>query len=137
MEITEAQLTRFRQWANDKRRVVATVNTPGGLVEFDGELKAIHTSGFMIRPRGRPGHEMAKMTDVEKLELFDERPKPIEGKRMAHITYGSIRQHLADRHGFAIEDLNGQDYTENVAYDVHEAEHAPNADGTVSHFHEG
>lgn len=136
MDITTSQLAQFQQWAKDGRRVIATIETPQGIVEIDGELKAAHQAGIMIRPRGRPNHEMAKMTAVEKLELFDDRPKPIEPKRMSHVAYGSIRAHLADRHGFALEELNEPGFNENRAYDVHDAEHHPTAD-KMSHFHEG
>ena len=131
---------QLKQWANDERRVVATVNVVQDgkpvAIEIDGKLKAAHEKGIMIRPKGRIDPEMAKMEDIEDIQLYDERPKPIEPKRMTHIMFGSIRQHLADRHGLSLLELNDKDFTENSAYDAHEADHAPSAD-PMSHFHEG
>lgn len=131
---------QLKQWAVDERRVVAKVNAivegQPTLVEIDGQLKAVHERGIMIRPKGRIQPEMATMDDLEEIQLYDEKPKPIQQKRMAHVMFGSIRQHLADRHGWALEELNGADFTEARAYDVHEGEHLPTAD-PISHFHEG
>lgn len=137
MNPSAEQLMNYKKWALDERRVVAVINLPNGeAIEIDGQLKAVHERGIMIRPKGRITPEMANMDDVEKLELYDDIPKPIGEKSMQHIAFGVIRQHLADRHGFALEELNAREFTESKAYDVHVAEHAPGAD-KMSHFHEG
>lgn len=134
MEITTDTLVRWGSWT--ERRVVAVVNTESKAVEIDGDLKAVHERGVLIRPRGRVSFEMIDIGNIESLELFDDIAKPITVKRMAHILYGATRQHLADRHGFALDELNSKEFTEARAYDVHEAEHAPGSD-EMSHYHEG
>lgn len=136
MEITPEKLAVYKRWVTEERRVVAVINKNDTALEVDGQLKAAHERGIMIRPKGRMVPEMIDPEDLESLELYDERPKRIEPKRMAHIVYGNIRQHLADRHGFALEDINGPDANENWAYDEHEKEHAVSAP-KMSHFHEG
>lgn len=134
MDVSSAHIAQWTTWI--ERRVVAIVNVSDTAVELDGDLKAVHERGIMIRPRGRTSFEMIETIDLESLELYDEKPKRIEPKRMAHVLFGATRQHLADRHGWALDELNSPEFTEARAYDVHEEEHAPGSD-PISHFHEG
>lgn len=131
---TSETFERYSKWAEDKRRVVVIAKQDKEMVEFDGELRAVHVRGIMIRPRGRVSPVMIPPSDLESLVLYESVPKPIDPKAVSPILFGQFRQHLADRHGFALEDLNAKGYTENQAYDDHQKEHAPDAP-KMSHFH--
>lgn len=138
MTETLFDIEKYRPWIGREVVVVANAEKSDGTklaVEIRGELRAVHVEGIMIRPKGRTTPEMVSTSEIEKFDLYDELPKPISSKRLADVAFGSIRQHLADRHGVSLNDLNAPDFTEAHAYDFHLDDHSETAE-PISHFHE-
>lgn len=124
-------LDYHRNWL--EKRVVAVVKLPNkNPIEIDGELKAVHQRGIMIRPRGRQANEMIETAYLTDIALYDDKPQPIKRKEMNQILYGSIRAHLADKHGVSLAMLNEEGFTEDQAYDYHLKHHR---ETELSHIH--
>ena len=99
------------------------------LVEVEGKAEAANELGILLKPKGRTQVELIEASKIESVEFAPEPEKKIAAKTIAVIDYGKARQHLADRHGLTLEEVN--QLNEEQALDYHnQTEH-----GTLGHVH--
>lgn len=89
------------------------------LVEIEGKAEAANELGILIKPKGRTQVELIEAAKIESVEFAPEPEKKIAVKTIAVIEYGKSRQHLADRHGLTLDEVN--QLTEEQGLDYHGA----------------
>lgn len=118
MTDTDTDLTRYQG-----QRVIVQVkldepNDKGEtLVEVEGKAEAANALGILIKPKGRTQVELIEAEKIESVELAPETEKKLTAKSLTPIDLGKARQHLLDRHGFNLEEVNK--LNEEQAFDLH------------------
>lgn len=87
------------------------------LIEVEGKAEAANELGILLKPKGRTQVELVEASKIESVEFAPEPEKKISAKTIALIDYGKARQHLADRHGLNLDEVN--QLTEEQALDFH------------------
>jgi hypothetical protein len=87
------------------------------LVEITGKAESSNVMGVLLKPKGRTQFELIPASEIESIEFAPEEAKKLKQKTIAVIDYGKARQHLVDRHGVALSEVN--DMTEEKAFEYH------------------
>lgn len=102
------------------------------LVEVEGEaMEANPSVGLFFRPRGKTMGGLVKLDELEDIRLAPITLKPVKVKGLKNMTLDTVRQHLADRHGFSVELLGTTN--EEQAAKIHNDLHAATKD--LAHNH--
>lgn len=92
---------------------------------FNGEMNVI-----MVREKGKTMGFLIDLKDLIEISLDDKGSKVIKSKKLKEVDVANARQHLADRHGYPLESVNGM--SDEEAFDVHEdTDHSD-----LSHHHQ-
>lgn len=92
-------------------------------IELEGEIiEANPKVGVLFRQRGRTNGELVMAHEIEDIRLLVIPPKPIKVKGLKRMNAETVRQHLADRHGVSVANLNKTDEVE--AMKMHDSLHA-------------
>lgn len=103
------------------QKVIARVtpeNGEGDVESLEGKAEVANESGLLLKVKGRSGLQLIALDRVEALEFAPETPKKIATKTVKVIGYGKVRQHLADRHGWTVSDL--EEVSEEDALNTHQ-----------------
>jgi hypothetical protein len=92
------------------KRVTLVYHGPDGEEAVVCTVSAANAMGVMVKPK-------VEKDDIVSIELADEEIKQIKSKSLKVITLGNARQHMADRHGYKVADINGM--TEQAAFEFH------------------
>lgn len=93
----------------------------------EGKVEAASTMGVAFKPKGK-GTVIVLPSDVEAIEASAV-VKKITRKSMLPATLDNVRQHLVDRHGYKVSDI--EQYTPEQALEFHNSlEH-----GELGHDH--
>lgn len=91
--------------------------TEGEPQTLEGKAEVANESGLILKAKGKSGLQLFSLERVESLEFAAEEPKKVTVKTVKVIGYGKVRQHLADRHGYTVTDL--EDFSEEEALHTH------------------
>jgi hypothetical protein len=87
----------------------------------EGKVEAASTMGVAFKPKGK-GTVIVLPSDVDAIEAAAV-VKKITRKSMLPVTLDNVRQHLVDRHGYKVSDI--EQYTPEQALEFHSTlEHA-------------
>jgi hypothetical protein len=75
----------------------------------EGKADVANPTGLLLKPKGKSGLVLLSLDKIVSISYAPEKAKKISVKKVKIIGYGGVRQHLADRHGYTVADL------ENVA----------------------
>lgn len=120
------------------QKVIVTVNLTEAnekgetSVELEGTAQSANELGILLKPKGKTSVKLIEASQIERVQFAPEEAKALKAKPLQPVKYGNARQHLADRHGVPLADVN--QLSEESALSYHEdVEH----DQTViSHFHQ-
>lgn len=87
------------------------------LIELEGKAEAANALGVLIKPKGRTQVELIERGKIESIELAPESEKKLTSRSLLPVDFGKVRQHLLDRHGNTLEEVNG--LTEESAQTYH------------------
>lgn len=87
------------------------------LIELEGKAEAANALGVLIKPKGRTQVELVERGKIESIELAPESEKKLTARSLLPVDFGKVRQHLLDRHGVTLEEVNG--LTEESAQTYH------------------
>lgn len=80
-------------------------------------------AAIMGKEKGKSSIQMIEARNILGIELAEEKPKNILKKHLKPVELGQARQHLVDRHGYAVNDIAPM--AEQKAFDFHaEADHS-------------
>lgn len=100
----------FKQFTGKKVRVVHNLEKPNAqghmAEEIEGTVQVGNALGLLIKPKGRT---MSDLIEADKIESVDEivsAPKQLKAKALKDVTLENARQHLLDRHGWHLAEVN-------------------------------
>jgi hypothetical protein len=112
-EATALDLTKY----DGKKVVVQRTNSDNVLEEVEGTVQTGNALGLLIKPKGKASVEIIEASSIEGVELAPEKAKKLGPKYIKEVELGQARQHLLDRHGATLNEVN--EMTEQEAYDEH------------------
>lgn len=81
-----------KEEATETKGVVEAVNVDMGVI--------------LVKPKGRASGVMVVLADIVELGLDEDALKPLKARTLKPVKLGEARQHLADRHGWQLDELN-------------------------------
>lgn len=118
--MTDTDLTKFQG-----KRVLVQVkldqpNEKGEtLIEVEGKAEAANALGILLKPKGRTQVDLIEADKIESVELAPDTEKKLAARTISNAEYGKARQHLLDRHGCSLEQVNA--LNEDQAFSQHQA----------------
>ena len=101
-------------------RNLAEANEKGETaVEVEGTIQAANARGGLLKPKGKSSYELIEMKEIEDVRLVETSVKPIKRKKLKPVEIGGARNHLAERHGYSLSEVN--EMTEEDALTEHES----------------
>lgn len=135
-ETTEAFFTKL---VNKRVRLVYVPEGPGATEgtrpvaeEIIAYVQAYNEANkmLMVRQKGRTMGFLLEVADVVEIETDEDDVKPIKQKKLKAVDTNTVRQHLADRHGYELTHVNS--LTDEQAEEEHDAiDH-----GNLGHTHQ-
>jgi hypothetical protein len=116
--MTETATLELTDYAD--KRVTITFR-PDGSTESttkEGQVQAASAAGLLFKERGKADFHIIEPDWIDSIEVTPEKEPKVTVKKLQPVTEGRVRQHLADRHGYLVEDLNAM--TEASAAELHE-----------------
>jgi hypothetical protein len=109
----------YSQFVGRKVELVEKVEKDGELAadEHEGTVEAVNGGFVLFKQKGKATARLVAEADIEEMRFAIEKPKELKQKKLAPVKYGEARQHLVDRHGYKIADINKM--TEQQAFEFH------------------
>jgi hypothetical protein len=86
-------------------------------VELEGKAESANSLGVLFKPKGKTGLELIEVGEIEDIRLAPETDKRLSAKTLKITELGAAKQHLIDRHGLTLTEVNGLD--EPTAFSYH------------------
>lgn len=106
-------LTQF----DGKKVIVQHQDGEGNVVETEGTVQTGNELGLLIKPKGKASVEIIEAATIEGVELAPEKAKKVGVKWLKDVELGQARQHLLDRHGATVTEVNA--LNEQQAFEAH------------------
>lgn len=119
------------------KRVILTVGTPGNDEpdrNIEGTVQTANAMALLIKLKGKSQTEPIFTKDIVSIELAPDTSRKLTQRYLKEVKVGEFRQHLVDRHGFTLDVVNAEDFTEEKAAAVHTEQHEKLKD-TLGHVH--
>lgn len=136
--MTEAEQKDYSEY--EGKRVILVEgdpkNTDADTTEREGTLVKATKVGVMFKEKGKANPEVIMADHVLSIVLAPDNSK-VTQRWIKEVPVGSVKQHLADRHGFLLSVLNaeGDDtISEEQAKVLHDRQHAESG-GDLGHAH--
>lgn len=118
--MTTAQTSEYDEYQGKK--VILTVNAPteaepDATEELEGTAVAANALGIMLKPKGKTGLELFEADRIVGVAYAPEKEKELKAKTLKIVDHGNAKQHLVDRHGYKLAEINGMEET--AAFDFH------------------
>ena len=114
------------------RKVVLTVNDPeaeGGVATVEGKAVNANALGILLKPKGKSSFVLYEVDDIQSVDTAPDKPKGLKAKTLKLVEAGNVRQHLVDRHGYRLSEINAM--SDEDALEFHEQlDHSD-----LGHFH--
>lgn len=115
-----------------KRVILSIPDDEGTLTEQEVTIQSVNPTVLLVKPKGQIQFEMIDVDKVQDIQLAPTATKKVKAKRINPISLGTARQHLLDRHGAKVAEMN--ELTEDQAFAAHEAiDHKAD---DLGHYHE-
>ena len=85
--------------------------------EHEGTVEAAHGGMAMFKYKGKTSATLLELADIEAIDYAPERAKKLARKTLKVVEFGQARNHLLERHGYTLTQVNG--LTEQEADDQH------------------
>lgn len=100
------------------KKVLVTVKGENGdAVEVEGTVDVGNDLGLVIKPKGKTRLDIIEQDDIIEIKYVADAPKPLAAKTLKVVEFGQARNHLLERHGYTLTDINKMD--EQAAFDFH------------------
>lgn len=103
----------------NEKKVLVTVAPKDGAdaYEIEGTVSVGNDLGLLIKPKGKTQLLLIEAAEIVEVKYVLDKPKDLKAKELKPVEFGSVRQHLLDRHGFSLADINSRD--EAWAFEFH------------------
>ena len=102
----------------DGKKIVLVVDAGEGedAAEYTGKAEVASTAGIGFKESGKRDVVLVEPAQILEISLAPEKAKKITQKKSRPVKSGNVRQHLADRHGLPLDQLNGRSEADAVEY---------------------
>lgn len=113
MAVTAEDLQKFEE----DNKVLVVYNKGDKTIEAEGTLRSVTDLAILLKLKGRTNSELIEVDEIEDIQFAPEKAKELKAKTLTPVKFGSVRQHLLDRHGYTLEQVNAM--TEEDAFELH------------------
>lgn len=96
----------------------------------EGRVEIGSPIGLMFKEKGKSAVQLIEAEQILDVEELAAKEPNVSVKKLLPVAAGRMRQHLADRHGYPLEEANGLNEAQA------EEEHADIDHGVLAHRHE-
>lgn len=133
--MTTAQTSEYDQYQG-KKVILTLADTTEGAAEgstkeIEGTATAANALGIMLKPKGKTGLELYEAGDIRGVAYAPEKEKELKAKTLKIVDHGNAKQHLVDRHGYKLSEINKMEET--GAFEFHGTLDHPELD--LGHVH--
>lgn len=114
----------------DGKKVVVTVE--GAEAPLEGTVDSGNELGLLFKPKGKASLDLIDAAKITNIEVLPEAPKKITVKALLPLKDSAARQHLVDRHGYKIADIESLSESDALEFHNGEVEHEG-----LAHSHDG
>lgn len=115
MSVSTENLAQYE----NKKIVVVKKNEDGSASEIEGVAQAANELGILIKPKGKTNFDLVPIGDIEEIRYVEGTVKKLTRKTLKEVEFGQARNHLLERHGFTLAQVNDMD--EKSAFEKHNA----------------
>lgn len=116
-----------------KKVVVFLNNAPeGGEPSVEGTVSVGNDMGLLLKPKGKTGLELIEAGNIASVEAAPDTPKKLQVKALQPLKDSQARQHLVDRHGYSVADVESMSDEDALTFHSEDVDHAP-----LAHNHDG
>lgn len=119
----------------DGKKVVVTVNdseAEGGQTTIEGTVSVGNDMGLLLKPKGKTGLDLIEAAKIVGVEAAPDTPKKLQVKALQPLKDSQARQHLVDRHGYSVADVESMSDEDALTFHSEDVDHAP-----LGHNHDG
>ena len=98
------------------KKVILVIEGDDENYEYEGTVEAASEAALGFKEKGKRDLVIVKPSEIVEISLAPEKAKKVTQKKMKPIAEGNVRQHLADRHGLKLEEVNRMSEEEAVKY---------------------
>lgn len=119
--MTTATTSELDQYQGKK--VILTVVNPDAKEgepsdrEIEGKAEAANALGIMLKPKGKTGLELYEADQILAVNYAPEKERELKAKMLKPVEHGNAKQHLVDRHGYKLAEINKMEETS--AFEFH------------------
>lgn len=98
------------------KQVILIIEGEDQNYEFEGKVEAASEAALGFKEKGKRDMVIIEPGQIVEISLAPEKIKKITSKKMKPVADGNMRQHLADRHGLKLEEVNRMSEEDAVKY---------------------
>lgn len=91
----------------DKKAIVQYNDADGIVQETEGLVEMTNAIGLLLKPKGKSQAILVEADNIVDVIAAPVGKKKIKPKYISKVDLTTVRQHLGDRHGVRLADLNG------------------------------
>lgn len=114
MSVDPSTLATF----SGKQVILHLIQDDGSVAELEGKVEDASEVGMAFKEKGKRDVDLVLPDQIEEITAAPEKPKKIVQKKLKAVTVTTVRQHLADRHGWTIGEVN--EMSDDEALGVHD-----------------
>jgi hypothetical protein len=133
---TPAEAVDYSQYAGKK--VIITIGDPANDKpdeDKEGTVQTANAAAVLLKLKGKSAVEPILTSTIRQIVLAPDSAKEIKQRYLKDVEVGQVRQHLVDRHGFTLDVVNADDFTEEKAVEVHTEQHSGDLKDQLGHVH--
>ena len=98
------------------KKVILVLEGEDQNYEFEGLVEAASEAALGFKEKGKRDMVIIEPKQIVEISLAPEKAKKITQKKMNLVKEGNVRQHLSDRHGLTLEEVNRMSEEDAVKY---------------------
>lgn len=114
MSVDPKELEKY----SGKQVLVHVIEDDGSVSEKEGKFEEASEVGVAFKEKGKRDVDLLLPEEIEEVTAAPTKPKKLVQKKLKPATESTARQHLADRHGYDLTDLN--EMSDEQAFSDHE-----------------
>lgn len=89
-----------------KQVILHVLQDDGTVAELEGKVEDASEVGMAFKEKGKRDVDLVFPDKIEEIALAPSKPKTISQKKLKPAVESTVRQHLADRHGWLRSEIN-------------------------------
>lgn len=100
------------------KTVILTAEIDGEKKTIEGTVTAASAAGIVFKEKGKRGQILVEAADIANIEIVDTGSR-LKQRSLRPVADGKMRDHLVDRHGYKVSDIEA--FSEEAAVALHDS----------------